>query len=53
MPELKNKKKEDLYSILAEGYKIMSSVNLALSEEGLSSDNASLELCEQILAESE
>lgn len=38
---------------LAEGYSLMSSVNLALAEEGLSCDSEALLRCEQILAESE
>lgn len=51
MSELKNQ--ENLKKALADGYKLMSSVNLALAEEGLAADNSSFELCEQILAESE
>ncbi len=54
---MSEKKTNDVYeklkSSLAKGYKEMSSVNLALSEEALESDNASLRLCEQILAERE
>ena len=51
MPE--NKKIDNLKQALSDGYKTMSSVNLALAEQGLAIDNASLELCEQILAERE
>ena len=51
MPE--NKKIDNLKQALADGYKTMSSVNLALAEEAVSSDNASLDLCEQNFAERE
>ena len=45
--------KNELEIVLAKGYEAMSSVNLTLAEEGLESDNSSLQLIEQILAESE
>lgn len=38
---------------LAEGYKVMSRINLSLAEEGVLSDSDALELCEQKLAECE
>lgn len=38
---------------LAQGYLKMSSVNLALADEAVSSDNDSFLLCEQNFAESE
>ena len=38
---------------LAEGYKVMSRINLSLAEEGVLSDNDALEICEQKLAECE
>ena len=54
MSEKKEKqKKMELNYSLARGYAEMASVNLALSREALSSDNDSLRLCEQILAERE
>ena len=49
----KKVKKEKLIASLAKGYIEMSSVNLALAEEAVSSDNASLDLCEQNFAERE
>ncbi len=53
MPELKENYSKDLVKTLAEGYKEMSSVNLALAEETLNTDSEALLLCEQILAECE
>ncbi len=38
---------------LAEGYKVMSRINLSLAEDGVLSDNDALEICEQKLAECE
>lgn len=49
----KKVKKENLIASLAKGYMEMSSVNLALAEEAVSSDNVSLDLCEQNFAERE
>ena len=49
----KKLKKEKLISSLAKGYMEMSSVNLALAEESVSSDNEALVLCEQNFAERE
>lgn len=40
-------------SELLKGYKEMAEINLRLAEDGISSDNCALELCEQKLAESE
>lgn len=53
MPELEKNDMNELKKALADGYKEMSSVNLALAEEALSSDNKALLQCEQILAECE
>jgi len=52
MSEKKVKKENQILS-LKKGYKEMSSVNLALAEEALECDNASLTLCELNFAERE
>ena len=53
MSKLTDVKREELKVVLAKGYETMSSVNLTLAEEGIECDNSSLQLIEQILAESE
>ena len=53
MSKLIDFEKNELEIILAKGYETMSSVNLTLAEEGIECDNSSLQLIEQILAESE
>lgn len=50
---LKANDKEQLKQKLMNGYKEMSRINLMLAEEALESDNQSLRLCEQKLAECE
>ena len=48
-----NKINNKIKKALAKGYFNMGSVNLALADEAVSSDNDSLLLCEQNFAESE
>lgn len=50
---LSENRRRRINSELLKGYVEMAEINLRLSEDGISSDNQALRLCEQKLAESE
>ena len=50
---LSENRRRRINSELLKGYSEMAEINLRLAEDGISSDNQALKLCEQKLAESE
>ncbi len=50
---LSDNRRRRINSELLKGYGEMAEINLRLAEDGISSDNQALKLCEQKLAESE
>lgn len=50
---LSDNRRRKINSELAKGYSEMAEINVKLAEDGISSDNHALEICEQKLAECE